>query len=130
MKGPRPHYLVEVESISPDGANLTGWVYFPSTDVTIGDRVDHVNVAHHLFAAWNAAHVMSERAGFEAPRAYETRVTARRETAPDRKIRLEVKATIKREHTDHVFGVLQATFSDNDLALCKVVSKFVARRRP
>ncbi len=125
---PRPHYLTDVECLSPDGTQLRGQVVFPSGDVTIGDRVDHVNVAHHLFAVWNAAHLMCQRAGFINPRAFETSSVSRRPTTPDTQVTLEAKASIEKKTSKRIFGVISATFHDSGKVLCTVSAKFVAKR--
>ncbi len=125
---PRPHYLTAVESLSTDGTQLKGWVNFPSTDPTIGDRIDHVNVAHHLFAVWNAAHLMCQRAGARSPRAYETTTVSRRPTAPDTMVSISAVASIERKTAKRIFGAISASFRNGGKTLCTVSAKFVARR--
>lgn len=125
---PRPHYLEGVEEVSSDGQQFRGVVVFPSSDLTIADRVDHVNVAHHLFAVWNAAHVMCQQAGFINPRAFRTEAISRRPTIPDKQISLEVVALLEREDSKKVSGLLTATFTDGKKELCKVMTQFVAQR--
>jgi|GEM_PF-4609642 len=127
---PRPHYLVEVGKISPDGTEFLGQVNFPSTDPSVGDRIDHVNVAHHLFALWNASHLMCQRAGAHSPRAYETATKSRRPTTPNTPVSIEAKATIEKEDSKRIFGTISATFCEqrNGKTLCTVSAKFVAKR--
>ena len=103
---------------------------FPSSDPSVGDRIDHVNVAHHLFCAWNAAHVLAKHAGFKCPRAYETKTISRRPTKPDTQVSVEASYSIQRETAKGAYGTLTTNFRDAFGAiLCEIETKFVAQRR-
>ncbi|MFH1235644.1 MAG: hypothetical protein V1685_01760 [Parcubacteria group bacterium] len=109
---PRPHYLQEAE-IDDGGHHLVGKVLFPSSDPTVGDRKDHVNVSHHLFAAWNAAHLLAKNL-FGGARLWAKKVTTTLHeiTLPDVPIRIEADLTFEREHGRHRWGHYQVTFHD------------------
>jgi hypothetical protein len=125
---PRPHYLTKVDELSHDGKKFKGWVMFPSSDETIGDRRDHVNQAHHLFAVWNAAHVMCEQAGFKNPRAYETTTVSRKPTKPDISVLIEVSASIEQTGGKRISGTISAAFYQGTRKVCEVTAKFIAQR--
>jgi hypothetical protein len=124
LKGtPRPHYLVEAE-VSEDGMQLSGKVVFPSSDPTISDRIDHVNVAHHLFALWNAAHLMARQRGVRHPLVKQVEVKLLRVTRPDVLVNLSVKITDLQDKGKSLFGRLDASFSDESGTLAEIKAEF------
>ncbi len=109
---PRPHYLQEAE-IDEGGHHLVGVVLFPSEDPSVGDRRDHVNVSHHLFAAWNAAHFLARNlVGSARLWAREVSAKLHEVTLPDVPIRIEADLTIDRERGPRRWGHYQVSFWD------------------
>lgn len=66
--GPPPHYLVVGEwRETEQDLFFVGTVRFPATGEATLEARGHVNVTHHLFAAWNAAHLAVQE-GWLPPR--------------------------------------------------------------
>lgn len=109
---PRPYYLQQA-TIDAGGHRLVGIVIFPSEDPSVGDRRDHVNVSHHLFAAWNAAHLLA-RSLFGGTRLWAKKVSATlyEVTLPDMPISIEANLSIDRERGPRRWGHYQVTFHD------------------
>ncbi len=104
LKGaPLPHFLVGGCEISADNRHLTATVVFPSSDPTIGSRVKpvaHVNQAHHLFAAWNGAHILKGYHGVDSLLALrstleeeQSEIRTPHVTVPDVPCRMEAEIT-------------------------------------
>ncbi|OGI64317.1 hypothetical protein A2914_02915 [Candidatus Nomurabacteria bacterium RIFCSPLOWO2_01_FULL_41_21] len=121
---PRPHYLTSAE-VSEDCQTLVGKVLFPLADVTIADRKDHVNVAHHTFAAWNAAHILSRESGCKKILATEITVKALKVTKPNKEINLLAK--VEYLNSEKSLGNYIAEFSDETGLLAKLEATFVAK---
>jgi hypothetical protein len=128
QKGPRPHYLnTNSVIISEDKKSLTGKVHFSSTDETIGDRVDHVNVANCLFATWNCAHALASpffKGEAKKLRATETHIKSLHVVPPDTDIEVVCVAEI---NTTDSSGVFNAEYSLNGKLLQQVRAEFAVR---
>jgi len=122
-KTPRPHYLVSAE-VSDDFLELEGKVIFPLSDPSIGDRKDHVNVAHHTFAAWNAAWVLSQQSGCKRMYALKTIIEAFKITKPDTEITIIAK--VEYLNSKKTIGKFTAEFYEGKILLAKLVSTFSA----
>ena len=87
---PRPHYLTEVEFVEACHRliNVTGKCFFPLSDVSIADRMDHVNFMHHEAVAWNIAHLYAREHNLKMYGKYLT-VRAVNKTSPDKEISVE-----------------------------------------
>lgn len=122
---PRPHYLTEAEVLD-NGRRLTGTVLFPSSDPSIGDRVDHVNVAHHAFAAWNAAHVLSRHNAGARPLAKKVKIEAKRVTRADTPVQIEAILDVTDERGKTLAGNYRVIFSDAKGVLAELTTEFMA----
>lgn len=128
---PRPHYLQEAEVTELDGEigyKLKGVVLFPSDDVTIGDRVDHVNVAHTALACWNAAHVIAKEKAFHLRACGSVVINPAKEMKPDVPVNIEATARVERRIHDVCYGSFTATFCDNNnQVLSTLCTQFVCK---
>jgi len=120
---PRPHYLISAE-ISEDNQTLNGKVLFPLTDVSVTDRMDHSHIAHFIFAAANAAHVIAIESGCKEHLATEIKIKPLKKAKPGNEIELIVKV----EYSDSrkKIGKWTAEFSNEDGLILKFEAKFFA----
>jgi hypothetical protein len=114
---PRPHYLTGIAELSPDYRQIKAIANFPSTDPTIGDRGDHVNVSHHLFGIWNAAHILAGANGYDKTRTAKGDWHAWKETKPDEDVNLHVTLEKVIVQEERVIGKLRATYTNQEEAL-------------
>lgn len=127
---PRPVYLKEAHVKATDEigpTSVVGKVLFPSEDPSIGDREDHVNVSHMLFALWNAVHFALQTSKIERPLATRTEVEVHRVVRPDKEVILEVEV-LRRACTDKgtVSGQILARFLTDARLLATARVDFVA----
>ncbi len=123
---PRPHFVRTGEiNISGNKSSFHGEVVFsPGDDVSLVDR-DHVNVAHEMFAIWNAAY-LAVRKGLLYPK---MRVLSQSgsyfaETPLDTSLDLSVNMEIVHRDEKIIKGAISATFVDKDgktLSMCQMV---------
>jgi len=122
---PRPHYLISA-NISDDGKSMTGKVIFPSTDVSIADRKDHANVAHQLFALWNAAHLMTSKLGIRYPLVKNIEISIPHIARIDKEIDLKVNITEYDIKRNSVSGKFKAFFTHKNRSLSNIEAEFKA----
>ena len=126
---PSPVYILpETVEVSEDTDTMKGKCLFPSSDPTVGERVDHANICHEMFVVWNCAHVWAERKGLGRLFAIKTRqeVVGGRMTPPDTKIDFVASITNVRKHGGRVDGSAKAEFSlDGKVLLLVDVDGFV-----
>jgi len=96
---PTPVYILP-ETVEMTEDSLTAQCLFPSSDPSIGDRVDHANIGSALFAAWNCSHIWRQKNGRGRLLAIKTHQQAFGKIPPDQKI--DVFATIKLEDGSHI----------------------------
>jgi len=125
---PVPHYLTGEAIVSNDKLSLEATAIFPSSDQSIGQR-GHVNVAHYLFGAWNAAHVLAEINGFEDTLSIDGSWKAHKISKPDQpmKLNFEIIDPVVKGRT--VRGVLKAVYSVGGDVYAEFNSSFVALKK-
>lgn len=122
---PSPVYIVpetvEVSEDSEDTDTIRGKCVFPSSDPTVGERVDHANICHEMFVVWSCGHIWAERKGLGRLFAIKTRqeVVGGRMTPPDTEIDFVVSITM-RKHGDRVVGSAKAEFSLDGKPLLRI----------
>jgi hypothetical protein len=116
---PYPHYfapdkeVVVQRVLKENGRRVISFaadVIFPSTDQNV--RADHVNAANMQFAAWPAAHILSDCHDIERPRIVEMSAVFKRLTKPDETVRMITTAEITGETRSGIQGLFTAKFLD------------------
>lgn len=129
---PSPVYILpETVEVSEDTDTVRGKCFFPSSDPTVGERVDHANICHEMFALWNCARIFSERKGWGHIFAIKTRqeVAGGRMTPPDTEIDFVVSIMNVRKHFGRVVGSAKAEFIlDGKVLLLVDVDRFVEEK--
>lgn len=124
---PRPHYLFGEIHVDENGLGLRAKVKFPTTELSIADR-GHVNIAHYLFAVWNASHILRLGQGFKE--ALSTGGTWRtpKFAAPDIPMDLRVQVIAIETKRRIATGLIEATFSIGEDTYAMFTSEFFAQR--
>ncbi|OHB06367.1 MAG: hypothetical protein A3A26_00860 [Candidatus Zambryskibacteria bacterium RIFCSPLOWO2_01_FULL_47_14] len=129
---PAPIYIIpDTVKVSEETGTMSGKCIFPSSDPTVGERVDHVNICHEMFVLWNCAHIWAQRKGWGRLFAIKTRqeVVGGRMTPPDTEIDFVTSLTNVRKHGGRVVGSAKAEFSLGGKPLLLVnVDRFIEEK--
>ena len=128
---PSPVYVIPgTVTVSKEDSTVRGKCLFPSSDPTIGQRVDHVNLSHLQFTLWNAAHIMAQEKGWGPLLALKVIEEAKRITPPDTEIDFLAKITRAERNGQGVLeGAAEAEFRLHGKLLATIhVERFVERK--
>jgi hypothetical protein len=127
---PPPVYILpDTVQVSEETNTVRGKCLFPSSDPTVGERVDHANICHGMFVVWNCAHILAPRKGWKRLFAVEAHQKVKGVTPPDTEIDFVAQITNVLEHGGRVVGSAKAEFSLKGKTLLLVdVDKFVEEK--
>lgn len=127
---PSPVYILpETVQVSKDMKIVRGKCLFPSSDPSIGDRIDHANICHEMFVVWNCAHIGASFNGWKRLFAIEVHQKVKGLTPPDTEIDFVAQFTDVRAYGGRVVGSAKAEFSLNSKTLLLVdVDKFIEEK--
>jgi len=108
--GPSPHYLTEVAVLDDE---VLAVAVFPTSDKTIGDRVDHANVSHLYFGIWNAAHLLCQKRGLVNPVTTTGSYKCLQKIPPDTSVYLLFRCHHRNLGGEHVLGEFRARYTDH-----------------
>lgn len=125
-----PVYLLpDTLVLSEDKKTAEGYCLFPTTDQTVRDRGDHVNVTHFQYAVWNVVHVMKHYHGVDRPLIRKASLEGFAVVLPDTRVRFVVRISGMRSHGGMLWGSVEAEFfnESNEKVFKLVVDPFVAQ---
>ena len=133
---PRPYYLIddtiEIDDVDIENQarSMRSHVLFPSDDPDVVDR-DHVNIATHQLASWNAAHMLCALHNIEKPKALVSTARPKHMTLPDETLVMEAMVQITRDRKRLIEGVLTTQFygGEERKLYQEIVTQFFAKKK-
>jgi len=127
---PSPIYILpDTIKVSEETGTVSGKCLFPSSDPSVGERVDHANVCHAAFTLWNAAHIFAASKGWGRLFAIDVHQKVKGMMPPDTEIDFVASITNVRKRSGRIVGSAKATFSlDGKTLLLMDVRRFIEEK--